>query len=165
MEKMIVDVNDLRVNDIPLVGGKGANLGELTSAGFPVPGAFVLTTRAYDYFFEKNDLAKKVEKELLTIDDSSDQSLIEAAERIRATIEKGAIPDDLRKEVIADYNLLFPKGSKGFVAVRSSATAEDLPDSSFAGQQDTYLNVRGEDDLMDKVRKCWSSLFTARAIS
>lgn len=165
MEKMIVDVNDLRVDDIPLVGGKGANLGELTSAGFPVPGAFVLTTKAYDYFFEKNDLAKKVEKELLTIEDGSDQSLIDAANRIRTTIEKGIVPDDLKKEAVAHYNLLFPKGSKGFVAVRSSATAEDLPDSSFAGQQDTYLNVKGEDDLMDKIRKCWSSLFTARAIS
>lgn len=165
MEKMIVDVNDLRVDDIPLVGGKGANLGELTSAGFPVPGAFVLTTEAYDYFFEKNDLAKKVEKELLTIEDGSDQSLIDAADRIRTTIEKGIVPDDLKKDAVAHYNLLFPKGSKGFVAVRSSATAEDLPDSSFAGQQDTYLNVKGEDDLMDKIRKCWSSLFTARAIS
>ncbi|MDD2410674.1 MAG: phosphoenolpyruvate synthase [Candidatus Methanomethylophilaceae archaeon] len=165
MENRIVDVNELRVEDIPLVGGKGANLGELTFAGFPVPGAFVLTTKAYDYFFEKNNLTKAVEKELTTINENSDQSLAEASDRIRKMIEGGEVPEDLRSEVLSKYNVLFPKGKKGFVAVRSSATAEDLPDASFAGQQETYLNVTGEEDLMDKVKKCWSSLFTARAIS
>lgn len=165
MEKIIVNVNELRVDDIPLVGGKGANLGELTFAGFPVPGAFILTTTSYDYFFDENNLKKIVEEELLTIDEKSDQSLAEASDRIRTAIEKGTIPDNLKSEIVSQYNVLFPKGKKGFVAVRSSATAEDLPDASFAGQQDTYLNVSGEADLLDKVRKCWSSLFTARAIS
>lgn len=165
MDKRIVDVNELRVNDIPLVGGKGANLGELTSAGFPVPGAFVLTTKSYDYFFEVNKLEDKVEKELQSVDEGSDQSLMNASARIRKVIEKGEIPKDLQKEIVASYKELFPKGKQGFVAVRSSATAEDLPDASFAGQQDTFLNVIGEKDLLDKVLKCWSSLFTARAIS
>ena len=165
MDKKIVDINELRVDDIPFVGGKGANLGELTSAGFPVPEAFVLTTAAYDSFLEKSGIISKVEKELENIDRTSDQSLADASKRIRALFETCGIPDDLKKEVVSRYRLIVPKGTVGFVAVRSSATAEDLPDASFAGQQETYLNVRGEDDLFDKIRKCWSSLFTARAIA
>ncbi|MDR0888006.1 MAG: phosphoenolpyruvate synthase [Candidatus Methanoplasma sp.] len=165
MDKKIVDVNELRVDDVPYVGGKGANLGELTSAGFPVPGAFVLTTVAYDYFLNKSKILKDVEKELRDIDRTTDEKLAEASARIRKLFETHEIPEDLKKEIISNYNILVPKGKKGFVAVRSSATAEDLPDASFAGQQETYLNVSGEKDLFDKIRKCWSSLFTARAIA
>ena len=165
MDKKIVDVNELRVDDIPYVGGKGANLGELTSAGFPVPGAFVLTTAAYDYFLEKSKIIKKVEEELKSIDRTSDQSLTDASKRIRALFETCEIPDDLKKEISSSYRMIVPKGETGFVAVRSSATAEDLPDASFAGQQETYLNVKDEKSLFDKIRKCWSSLFTARAIA
>jgi phosphoenolpyruvate synthase len=165
MEKKIVDVNELRVDDVPFVGGKGANLGELTSAGFPVPGAFVLTTSAYDYFLEKSKILNKISKELEGIDRKSDQNLTDASKRIRKLFETYSIPDDLKKEIVSNYRMLVPKGKIGFVAVRSSATAEDLPDASFAGQQETYLNVIGEDDLFDKIRKCWSSLFTARAIA
>ncbi|MDR3282621.1 MAG: phosphoenolpyruvate synthase [Candidatus Methanoplasma sp.] len=165
MDKKIVDVNELRVDDISFVGGKGANLGELTSAGFPVPGAFVITTVAYDYFLSKSKILKDVDKELKKIDRTSDKSLTDASARIRKLFETHEIPDDLKKEITSNYNLLVPKSKKGFVAVRSSATAEDLPDASFAGQQETYLNVSGEKDLFDKIRKCWSSLFTARAIS
>ena len=165
MEKKIVDVNELRVDDVPFVGGKGANLGELTSAGFPVPGAFVLTTVAYDYFVKESGITNKIEKELDSIDRTSDQSLTDASVRIRKLFETLEIPDDLKKEIVADYKMLVPKNTVGFVAVRSSATAEDLPDASFAGQQETFLNVIGEEDLFDKIRKCWSSLFTARAIA
>ena len=165
MDKKIVDVNELRVDDIPYVGGKGANLGELTSAGFPVPGAFVLTTIAYDYFLEKSKILDNINKELNNIDRSSDQSLTDASKRIRALFETYEIPDDLKKTIISCYRRIVPRGTTGFVAVRSSATAEDLPGASFAGQQETYLNVKDEADLLDKVRKCWSSLFTARAIS
>ena len=165
MDKKIVDINELRVDDIPYVGGKGANLGELTSAGFPVPGAFVLTTVAYDYFLEKSKIMDKIEKELKSINKNSDQSLTDASKRIRDLFETYEIPNDLKKEIISSYRTVVPKGKSGFVAVRSSATAEDLPDASFAGQQETYLNVKDEDDLIDKIRKCWSSLFTARAIS
>ena len=165
MERRIVDVNELRVDDVPFVGGKGANLGELTSAGFPVPGAFVLTTVSYDYFLEKSKIMPKIQKEIKSINKSSDKSLTEASERIRALFETCDIPADLKKEIEENYNRLVPKGGNFFVAVRSSATAEDLPDASFAGQQETYLNVRGTNDLFDKIRKCWSSLFTARAIS
>ena len=165
MDKKIVDVNELRVDDIPYVGGKGANLGELTSAGFPVPGAFVLTTVAYDYFLEKSKIREGIEKELNSIDRSSDKSLADASKRIRALFETYEIPDDLKKEIISCYRRIVPRGTTEFVAVRSSATAEDLPGASFAGQQETYLNVKNEADLLEKVRKCWSSLFTARAIS
>ncbi len=165
MDRKIVDVNELCVNDIPIVGGKGANLGELTRAGFPVPNAFVLTTSAYDYFIKKANLFEKINEELKSIDRSSDDSLTAASERIRDIFETCEIPKDLKEDIVKSYNKLFEKGKEGFVAVRSSATAEDLPDASFAGQQETYLNVHGEDDLFDKVRKCWSSLFTARAIA
>ncbi|MCL1983915.1 MAG: phosphoenolpyruvate synthase, partial [Methanomassiliicoccaceae archaeon] len=163
--KRIVNVKDLRVNDIPFVGGKGANLGELTSAGFPVPDAFVLSTAAYDHFMEKSKIWSKVQEELETISKESDQTLTDASLSIRAMFEQHEIPADLKKEILEAYSELFPKGRKGFVAVRSSATAEDLPDASFAGQQETFLNVSTPEDLLDKVRKCWSSLFTARAIS
>ncbi len=161
----IVDVNELRVTDIPIVGGKGANLGELTRAGFPVPNAFVLTTSAYDYFINSGKLMGRVNKELASIDKNSDQSLTDASLRIRKIFETCEIPNDLKEEAANSYHKLFGKGKEGFVAVRSSATAEDLPDASFAGQQETYLNVHGEADLFDKIRKCWSSLFTARAIA
>ena len=163
--KKIVDVNELRVTDIPIVGGKGANLGELTMAGFPVPNAFVLTTAAYDYFIEKSKIMNVINDELKAIDRNSDDSLAKASANIRAAFEKFDIPKDLKDDVVKSYAKLFPKGKEGFVAVRSSATAEDLPDASFAGQQETYLNVHGEEDLFDKIIKCWSSLFTARAIA
>lgn len=165
MEKKIVDVNELHVEDIPIVGGKGANLGELTNAGFPVPEAFVLTTASYDYFIQSAKLMDKINKAISGIDRNSDDSLTEASAKIRNMFEECEIPDDLKKEIVSRYKILFPKGKKGFVAVRSSATAEDLPDASFAGQQETYLNVVDEADLFDKIRKCWSSLFTARAIA
>ncbi len=165
MDKKIVDVNELHVEDVPFVGGKGANLGELTNAGFPVPEAFVLTTVAYDYFIDSSRIFDAINKELAGIDRNSDDSLENASKKIRGLFEKYEIPEDLRRDVSAKYKLLFPGGKAGFVAVRSSATAEDLPDASFAGQQETYLNVKDEDDLFDKIRKCWSSLFTARAIA
>ncbi len=165
MDRKIVDVNELHVEDIPIVGGKGANLGELTNAGFPVPEAFVLTTFSYDYFVKGGDLMPKVEAKLAGIDRTSDDSLTAASRDIREMFEECDIPADLKKEIVSSYRRLIPKGKVGFVAVRSSATAEDLPDASFAGQQETYLNVKDEDDLFDKIRKCWSSLFTARAIA
>lgn len=160
----IVDVRDLRVTDIPSVGGKGANLGELTFAGFHVPHAFILTTAAYDYFVEKGGIMKAVHAELDAIKGKSDDDLVRASENIRKLFETKEIPDDLKKQLSEAYAKM-SKGKKAFVAVRSSATAEDLPDASFAGQQETFLNVNGEAELYDTVRKCWSSLFTPRAIS
>ena len=154
------------VNDIPVAGGKAANLGELTSAGFNVPSGFVLTTAAYDYFLEKNDLTKRVNSVVEKVDVTSEASLQECSQKVRKAFDDAVVPEDLRFEVLKEFHSIFEGKKKvGLVAVRSSATAEDLPTASFAGQQDTFLNVYEPDDLIDKVKKCWSSLFTPRAIS
>ncbi|AGI48157.1 phosphoenolpyruvate synthase [Thermoplasmatales archaeon BRNA1] len=164
--KRIIDVNELRVTDVPIVGGKGANLGELTSSGFPVPHAFVLTTVSYDEFVNANKLMPKIMKEIKGIDPNSDDSLVAASEKIRAIFDKSKIPAALKKDIEDNYKILCGSSKqKTFVAVRSSATAEDLPDASFAGQQETYLNVASLTELYEKIIMCWSSLFTARAIS
>jgi len=164
--KRIMSIAELGVNDIPIAGGKAANLGELTSAGFRVPGGFVLTTASYDYFLEKNDLLSKISPLLEKVDVSSEASLQDCSQRIRKAFDEGKVPEDLKFEVLKEFHSLFESKKKlGLVAVRSSATAEDLPTASFAGQQDTFLNVYEPDDLIDKVKKCWSSLFTPRAIS
>ncbi|MGI6009177.1 MAG: phosphoenolpyruvate synthase [Methanomethylophilus sp.] len=163
-KRMIINSDELRVTDIPIVGGKGANLGELTSSGFPVPKAFVLTTAAYDYFISTSKIMPKIMAEIKKVDPDSDDTLVAASKKIQEMFAAHEIPADLEAEIKENYHLLL-NGKPGFVAVRSSATAEDLPDASFAGQQDTYLNVKDEKDLIDKVRKCWASLFNARAIS
>jgi pyruvate, water dikinase len=164
--KRIMSIAELGVNDIPIAGGKAANLGELTSAGFHVPGGFVLTTASYDYFLEKNDLLAKFSPLLEKVDVSSEASLQDCSQRIRKAFDEAEVPEDLRFEILKEFHSLFESKKKlGLVAVRSSATAEDLPTASFAGQQDTFLNVYEPDDLIDKVKKCWSSLFTPRAIA
>jgi len=164
--KKIASIDELGVHDIQIAGGKAANLGELTSAGFNVPPGFVLTTAAYDYFIEQKGLSRKVDKALEAVDVADDRSLQDASSSIRTAFEKIEIPLDLKDEVLREYKKLFKDHhERRFVAVRSSATAEDLPTASFAGQQDTFLNVSSPEDLLDKVRKCWSSLFTPRAIA
>ena len=164
--KKIASIDELGVHDIQIAGGKAANLGELTSAGFNVPPGFVLTTAAYDYFIEQKGLSRKVDKALEAVDVADDRSLQDASSSIRTAFEKIEIPLDLKDEVLREYKKLFKDHhERRFVAVRSSATSEDLPTASFAGQQDTFLNVSSPEDLLDKVRKCWSSLFTPRAIA
>ncbi len=165
MVDRIVDISDLTKDDIPIAGGKGANLGELVGAGFNVPPGFVLTTVAYDYFVKSNDIEKRMEDILEGIDANSESSLQSASIRIRGLFEQMPIPKDLAEQIRSEWQRMWKGRKNGFVAVRSSATAEDLPTASFAGQQDTYLNVGDEEDLLDKTRKCWSSLFTPRAIS
>ncbi len=158
----------LRVTDIPSVGGKNASLGEMINAKLPVPPGFAVTAYSYEKFLNDTGLADKITKIINdVITDKNDPKLYDvASKKIRALIEKTVIPKDLEAPIKAAYKELNIRlGLKQtFVAVRSSATAEDLPDASFAGQQETYLNVRGVDELMDKVLKCWSSLFTPRAI-
>ncbi len=158
----------LRVTDIPSVGGKNASLGEMINAKLPVPPGFAVTAYSYEKFLNDTQLADKISKIINdVITDKNDPKLYDvASKKIRALIEKTPIPQDIEVLIKAAYKELNSRlGLKEtFVAVRSSATAEDLPDASFAGQQETYLNVRGVDDLMDKVLKCWSSLFTPRAI-
>ncbi len=162
--RRIMSIKNLGVNDIPIAGGKAANLGELTSAGFNVPPGFVLTTESYDYYLKCNNLATVLEKALADLDVSSDASLQVASSKIRKAFEEGEMPKDLEAVLLEEYKKL-GKGKYPLVAVRSSATAEDLPTASFAGQQDTYLNVSEPESLLLSVKKCWSSLFTPRAIA
>jgi pyruvate,water dikinase len=150
--------------DIPLVGGKGANLGEMTNAGIRVPPGYNITVEGYDRFVESAGLHDKIMKKLdaLNVDDTA--ALQKVSAEIRKIIEAAPIPKDLQKLITDAYDKSIKGAPHQFVAVRSSATAEDLPEASFAGQQETFLNVKGHEMLLDSVRKCWSSLFTPRAI-
>ena len=154
--KNIIWFNDLTIKDIDKAGGKGASLGEMSSF-MPVPEGFVVTAQAYEAF--TNQIKKDIFDLLKQIKIEDSEQLDRVAKDIRDIILKTQIPNELQKEIEDNYNKL-----KGFVAVRSSATAEDLPEASFAGQQDTYLNVKGANKVLDSVRRCWASLFTARAI-
>lgn len=158
----VKNLHDLKKTDLPIAGGKGANLGELMRAGLPVPGGFVITTDGYRAFVEANRLAPIIQHILQSARPDDPVSLDSASDRIRENFHSGQIPDALKAEILAAYAGEITSGKA--VAVRSSATAEDLPDLSFAGQQDTYLNILGEDALLDAVKRCWASLWTARAI-
>jgi pyruvate,water dikinase len=155
---------DLDKHDTPLVGGKGANLGEMTKAGFPVPNGFAITIKAYDMFLEENEIAKKIYDILATTDVNDPAQLGSASSRIQKMVANGKLPDEVAKEVITAYKKLSGRFKKAQVAVRSSATAEDSGSTSFAGQQASFLNVQGEANLLHYVRECWASLFTARSI-
>jgi len=167
-QKLILWFEELNKEDVPLVGGKCANLGEMINAGIPVPPGFAVTAYAYKRFIEETGIAQKIYDILdETITDPKDpKQYEEASKKIRKLIESTPIPEEIRKAIVEAYRELSKKiGQKDvFVAVRSSATAEDLPGASFAGQQETFLNVKGEKELLESVRKCWSSLFTPRAI-
>ncbi len=156
---------DVDKNDVPLVGGKAANLGELLRAEIPVPDGFVVDARTFREFLEKAGLKEKVYGLLKELNVEDTDELNEVSRKIREMIENAEMPEDIEEEIRAAYRKLCDEeGSEVYVAVRSSATAEDLPDASFAGQQETYLNVKGEKEVVEKVKKCWSSLFTPRAI-
>jgi pyruvate,water dikinase len=144
------------------VGGKGASLAKLAMAGLPVPGGFHVTTNAYRAFVEANDLEAVIEHTLETVDPERPVTLEEASRTIRQAFVEGSIPVPLTTAITEAYRDL--PGSDPSVAVRSSATAEDLPEASFAGQLESYLDVSGEDGVLDATRKCWGSLWTARAI-
>lgn len=153
---------ELTKDSIPLVGGKGANLGEMTQAKLPVPEGFVVTAKAYEKFLKEMKIRDEIQSILkINVDDSAE--LMKASKKIRKLIEGTSVPTSIQKDITSAYNKLDDSG-QALVAVRSSATAEDLPDASFAGQQETFLNILGTDQLLDRVRKCWSSLFTPRAI-
>jgi len=158
----------LRNTDVPIVGGKNASLGEMINAGMPVPPGFAVTAYAYEKFIEQTGIDKKIYKiiEETVTDPTNPKQYDTASKKIRELIEKTSMPPKIADSIKAAYKELNKRFNlkDAFVAVRSSATAEDLPDASFAGQQETYLNVKGLDDLLDKVVKCWSSLFTPRAI-
>ena len=151
-------------HDLPSVGGKGANLGEMTRSGFPVPNGFAVTVAAYDLFLERSDVSHKIKEILDTLDVNQPDQLQQASRKIGKIITSSDIPKEIVNDVFKAYKRLSGAFNKALVAVRSSATAEDLPGASFAGQQATFLNIKGENSLMVAVRECWASLFTARAI-
>jgi len=176
MKKVAILCHNIPMNIIPftsakaeatleLAGGKGANLVRLTRAGFDVPRGFIVSTNAYREFVKGNGLEGVIKQELEELESEDTNELENASEAIRAAFSQGDIPARIHLEILSAYAELNPDvENQNPVAIRSSATAEDLPDLSFAGQQDTYLNVIGEEPILQAVVNCWSSLWTARAI-
>lgn len=169
--KYILQLNEAGLEDVLHVGGKNASLGEmlqhLDQLGIQVPGGFILTVDAYHQFMSYNKLNELVLETLAKTDTQDIKQLQQCGRLIRGLIREGNFPDEMRRQIAEAYAALSRKFEVQAVdvAVRSSATAEDLPDASFAGQQDTYLNVRGVDELLTAIRHCFASLFTDRAIS
>ncbi len=158
--KTVVWFNEVTKKDVALVGGKGANLGEMTNANIPVPPGFIVTADAYYYFLQKTNLLNTIRELLEPVDVNDSKQLQRIAAQVMQVISKASMPPELAKEIKQAYI----KMGKGLVAVRSSATAEDLPEASFAGQQRTFLNIQGEEEVVAAVQDCWASLFEARAI-
>jgi len=148
--------------DIETAGGKGASLARLATAGLPVSGGFIVTTEAYRQFVTKNGLEAEIFQALKNKDIGQPSSQEEVSSRIHVRFSAAEIPPEIARMIILAYADI--PGRNPAVAVRSSATAEDLPEASFAGQQETYLNVRGPDAILDAIKKCWASLWSARAI-
>ncbi len=183
-KKYIVWFEEVDKHDVGVVGGKGANLGEMLQAGFPVPYGFVVTSSAYFYLLEHNDLKPDITQILSYVNFENSKELSQASVAIKRLIKTAEVPKDLMNDLTHHYLQLAAKEAQMYkestlsqatthlsaafkqplVAVRSSATAEDLPEASFAGQQETFLNIQGENHLLDKVRSCWASLFTERAM-
>ncbi|GAA0247117.1 pyruvate, water dikinase [Haladaptatus pallidirubidus] len=157
---VVLWLDEISANDLELVGGKGASLGELTGADLPVPPGFVVTAGTYREFIEETGIADEL-FEVVDVDTEDSAALADAEARAEELILGTEIPEDMRQGILDAYDDL--DDGKAFVAVRSSATAEDLPDASFAGQQETFLNIT-RDDLVERVKQCWASLFTQRAI-
>jgi pyruvate,water dikinase len=159
-KKAIVWFNEVTKKDVPLVGGKGANLGEMTNANIPVPPGFIVTADAYFDFIKKSKLIDKIHHLLEPLDPGDSKQLQQTAAQIKQLILDATMPPELAREIEQAYI----KMGRGLVAVRSSATAEDLPEASFAGQQRTFLNVEREKEVVAAVQGCWASLFEPRAI-
>ena len=161
---------DVTAEDVGVVGGKNASLGEmlreLSSLGVQVPNGFAVTADAYRYFLRKAELERPIRETLAGLDPANQDDLVRRSDALRAAISRATLPPDLVQEIQAGYEAL----SRGYeetatdVAIRSSATAEDLPNASFAGQQESFLNVRGAPFVADAVKMCFASLFTPRAI-
>ena len=170
MQEFVKWFEDLTIGDVPSVGGKNASLGEmirnLGQKGVRVPSGFAITAYAYKYMIEKAGIDIKIKEILKDLNTHDVTDLALRGQKIRDLIKNTPIPKELEEDIRRYYREMeFRYGENVDVAVRSSATAEDLPDASFAGQQETYLNIRGEDELIEKVRDCFASLFTNRAIS
>ena len=158
--KIIAWFNEIDKGDIASVGGKGANLGEMTQAKIPVPPGFVVTASAYFEFLSRTKLVNDIPLYLHDLNVNDSKKLQNAADLIKEKISSFPMPSDIADEIKKAYRKL----GSNLVAVRSSATAEDLPDASFAGQQSTFLNISGEDAVINAVQNCWASLFESRAI-
>src|SRR5689334_17787379 len=163
-------LKDLRLSDLPQVGGKNASLGEMTSAlaaaGIRVPGGFATTADAFREFLAQNGLEERIRSELEKLDPENVQALAACGKKIRGWIAAAPFPADFERDIRAIYQQLEEQtSSECSFAVRSSATAEDLPEASFAGQQETYLNIRGEDNVLEAIRHVFASLYNDRAIS
>ncbi|MBI4080512.1 MAG: phosphoenolpyruvate synthase [Candidatus Levybacteria bacterium] len=163
-QRFIYWFSEIDKNDIPIVGGKGANLGEMTKASFPVPDGFIVSAQAYFSFLRENNLTTKIKHLLNTVNIEHQESLRQVSEHVKKIIMHGDMSEELTSEIFKSYRTLGGVVKDALVAVRSSATAEDLPTASFAGQQETYLNVQGEANLLQKIKAAWASLFEARAI-
>jgi len=159
-QKAIVWFNEVTKKDIPLVGGKGANLGEMTNAQIPVPPGFIVTADAYYDFLQESKITDEIRNLLKPLDTNNSKQLQQIAAQVQKVILTAAMPQELASAIEQAYVKL----GRGLVAVRSSATAEDLPEASFAGQQATFLNIIGEKEVVTAVQECWASLFEARAI-
>jgi pyruvate,water dikinase len=160
----VVWLEEVGKNDLSVVGGKGASLGEMINIGVPVPGGFAVTAQAFRDFINRAGIAKEL-FEALNVDVNQETQLHQAEKTAKKLIMEAKVPEDIENAIKSRYEEMCKReGEQVFVAVRSSATAEDLPDASFAGQQETYLNTRGAEDVFNAVRKCWASLYGARAI-
>jgi pyruvate, water dikinase len=159
-QKSIVLFSEVNKGDVAIVGGKGANLGEMTQANIPVPQGFIVTASAYFDFIKEANLADKIRSLLQPLDPNNSKQLQDISVQVKQLISNAIMPSLLASQIKQAYRQM----NKGLVAVRSSATAEDLPEASFAGQQRTFLNIEGEDEVVRAVQECWASLFEARAI-
>lgn len=167
---LVLWFKDLTIKDVPLVGGKNASLGEmiqeLTAKGVVVPDGFAVTATAYRLLLTKTGLKRQIKKILSDLNTHSIANLRERGQKVRDLLRHAEFPTELKREILTVYRQLQRRYGKTVdLAVRSSATAEDLPDASFAGQQETFLNIRGEEALLEACRRCFASLFTDRAIS
>lgn len=177
----ILWLSELNKGDGDIAGGKGANLGEMYNSGFPVPPAFVVSVSAFDYFLDKSGINKSIDEIIDYINVDNTKQLEEEAKKIRDLVVSAQMPDDLKAEIIeayshfnsdlneivsspGAYSILKMARESIFVSVRSSATAEDLSGASFAGQQESFINVKGNEELIEKVKKVFASIFTARSI-
>ena len=158
--KFIAWFDELSKEDIALAGGKGANLAEMARAKIPVPPGFIVTSNAYFHFLNQAGLEQEMRQLLEPLDIEDSQELKKVSDEIKQNFSRSPMPKDTANEITQAYRKL----GGGLVAVRSSATAEDLPEASFAGQQRTFLNIQGEDKLLTAIQGCWASLFEARAI-
>jgi pyruvate,water dikinase len=160
----VVWLEDVRIEDVPSVGGKGASLGEMISAEIPVPRGFAVTAQAFRRFLDETGIASQLFATLrVNVDDAKELEAVAAS--AKKLVLKTKMPQHMRSDIVSAYNELAKReGGEPLVAVRSSATAEDMPEASFAGQQETFLNVRGANDVVVAVQKCWASLYGARAI-